>query len=211
MRVVVDNEEAFEALRPLDIAAYLRSRGWTELASDDERVSYWEKTCRDSTYEVLAPKQSGWRDYARRVKSLVNTLGEAEDRSQLAIMHDISAVFYEIPQKITFTTDALEVVQEAGRILRERGPVDDFELLGPVVDLSRPSADSLYGVGVIVGSVQGQLRKVNVELWGRDWQAAHDALGKPTQLLLRCTGELLKSGNLFTLKNARDVGHVPAQ
>jgi hypothetical protein len=386
VRVIVEDESAFAAVRPLDIAAYLRSRGWVELGSGDEPASAWEKQVDRDTYEVLAPKHSGWRDYPRRVKSLVNTLGEVENRSQLAILHDIAAVFFDIvrlrsadnamldgtifledavhvassgrgmmlsaacatiqpkrayhsrkpmaatryvdglrmgqtehssyvitimsqvspalaprqmalrfqpgeelpvgfvyeepyerrvtatlgralhklrsaatrgastgsldafedaieagvsadlceslglirecshittfevsigwapcrpqsghvPDKVMFTTDVLDVIREAGRQLRERSPVEDFDLVGPVVDLSR-TLESLHGTATVLGSVDGQLRKVNVDLWGADWQLAHGALGKTPHVLLKCTGELLKNGNLFVLKNARNV------
>lgn len=95
MRVKVDDIQALSTLRPLDIAAYLRARGWSEVEADDP-ISVWETSAGGSTYEILAPLHQDWRDYGRRVQSVVETLGEAEGRSQLAILRDIVAVSADV-------------------------------------------------------------------------------------------------------------------
>lgn len=386
VKVRVEDDQALGALRPLDVAAYLRSRGWTEVPSGDDPLVAWEKSVDGDTFEVLVPLQQQWRDYPRRMKSVLDTLSEAEQRSQLAIMRDVAAVSFDVvrlrvadnailggtmffedaihvasagrgmmlsaacaaiqprrayhsrkptlatkyvdglrmgqtevgsyvltilspvapaltsrqlslpalptstaesqpepyertvtqtlgaalgrlhraasrsaatgaldafeeavpegvsadlceamglirecthvatfevsigwapsrpptvnvPSRFQFATDVLEIVREAGRLLRERTPVEDFELVGSVIDLSRPS-EELHGVAIILGNVHGQLRKVSTELWGADWQIAHDAQEKTPRALLRCTGELHRSGNSFSLRHARDVTEV---
>ena len=52
----------------------------------------------------------------------------------------------------TFAQNELEVIREAGRVLRERTPEEDFELEGLVIDVGRPSAP-LRGSAVILGLV----------------------------------------------------------
>jgi hypothetical protein len=87
-------------------------------------------------------------------------------------------------------------------VLRERTPIEDFELEGPVVELSRPDA-SLRGTAVVFGRVNGRPRQISVELWGADWTSADEALGG--RLVFRCTGELTQRGKLFVLEHARNV------
>ena len=363
MNVRVDDLEALRSIRPLDIAAYLRARGWSEVdPSGDDPLSAWETTIGDTTFDVLAPRHQGWRDYGRRVRSVLETLGEAEQRSQLAIVNDITAVFVDVvrlramngsssddtialldglgiaaagrglmlsaacsafrpqkayparkpavatkyleglrlgqsergsyvltvlspvspflmssqlrfdyaedfeaipdpyerqvtltlssalyrihhaaargaatgaldafeeavpfgvsadlcealdlvrecsrvssfelsiawapsrsvppgtPSSTTFTHDVLEVVHEAGRMLRERTPVEDFELEGPVIDLRRPDA-TLHGTAIVFGRVNGQPRQISVELWNSDWNTANEALSG--HRIFRCSG-----------------------
>ena len=106
------------------------------------------------------------------------------------------------PSRTTFTPDAMEMVREAGRALRERTPLEDFDLEGPVVELSRPDA-SLRGMAVVFGRVNGRPRQVSVELSDADWKAADEALAG--RLVFRCTGELTQRGKSFVLEHARNV------
>lgn len=108
----------------------------------------------------------------------------------------------QTPSRAIFTPDVLEVVHEAGRVLRERTPIEDFELEGPVIRVDRPEA-SLQGTAVVFGRVNGQPRQINVELWDADWRKAVEALSG--RLVFRCTGELSRRGKLFVLANARGV------
>lgn len=377
MKVRIDDIQALGALRPLDIAAYLHARGWTEVDSDGPTAA-WEHTIDGVAYQVLAPLHQGWRDYGRRVQSVIDTLGEAEGRSQLAVLRDITAVFADIvrlravqgpaaddtiafldglgltaagrgvllaaacaavqpqkgyaarkppqatryletlrlgqsergsyvmtilspvspalqteaedpagatpdpyarrvtrtlgvaldtlhraasrgaatgtltafedavplgvsadlcealgvvressrvqafelsigwapsrpvpagtPSRTVFTPDVLEIVHEAGRVLREQSPIDDFELEGPVIQLNQPAnqpQDLTSGTAVVFGRVHGQSRQVRVALDGPDWHKAVDALQK--HRIFRCTGELSRSGKLYVLLHPRRV------
>lgn len=377
MKVRIDDIQTLGALRPLDITAYLHARGWTEVDPGGP-ASLWENTISGVTHEVLAPLHQGWRDYGRRVQSVIETLGEAEGRSQLAILRDIMAVFADIvrlravhgstsddtiafldgigvaaagrgmllaaacsavqpqkgyasrkppqatqyleglrlgqsergsyvmtvispvspalqteiecvadatpdpyarrvtrtlggaldtlhraasrgaatgtlapfeeavshgvsadlcealdlvrecsrvqvfelsigwapsrpvpsgtPSRTVFTPDVLEIVHEAGRLLREQSPIDDFELEGPVIQLNQPVNQPMTessGLAVVFGRVNGQSRQVRVSLNGLDWQKAVDALQK--HRIFRCTGELTRSGKLYVLLNPRRV------
>ncbi len=59
--------------------------------------------------------------------------------------------------------DALEVIREAGRVLRERTPVEDFEVERPIVKVNRPGGE-LFGDAVILGVVDGRTRQVHISL-----------------------------------------------
>ena len=73
-----------------------------------------------------------------------------------------------------FDADAVPVLREAARMLKEREPVPDLEVEGMVVALT--SADSTQGGTVtILGSVEGRLRRVRVELGPQDYQLAVEA------------------------------------
>jgi len=112
-----------------------------------------------------------------------------------------------VPTHHEFTPDALEYINPAGRSLRERSPVDDFEILGIVID--RPASDpyqasdSLAGVATVLTDVDGRPRKVRVARFGDDWSKAHDAMKHG--LLLSCRGELTREGESFVLKSPRSI------
>lgn len=381
MKVKIDDTEAVGTLRPLDLAAYLRSRGWSEVDPDGP-LSIWEMAFNGGTVEVLAPKHQQWRDYGRRVRAVLDTLGEVEDRSQLSIWRDIVAVSADVvrlravsgkasddtiafldglgvaaagrglllaaacsaarpqksyaarkpalalkyldeirlgqsergsyvvtvispvspaltpapdqthfqyveepfvvpfarrvtltlgraleqlyraaergaatgrldafedgvelgvsadmcealghirtsariyafetmigwapsrpapagaPARTVFTQDVLEVIDEAGRMLRERATLDDFELEGLVIRLAELPGE-IYHKAVIAGRVNGQARQVSMELKDEDWRIAKMAFDQ--RLLFRCTGELKHSGKLYEPANPRGVVSV---
>jgi hypothetical protein len=105
-----------------------------------------------------------------------------------------------------FSPDYLEVVAEAGRLLRERAPVEAFELAGVVVSLDRPE-DPLQGSAVVLAEVDAQPKRVRVALSGEDWQAA--ILSMRRRWAFRCEGELGREGNFYILRNARGVRVIP--
>lgn len=117
-----------------------------------------------------------------------------------------------VPTYHEFTPDALEYIGAAGRSLRERSPVDDFEVLGIVIAIDRPTGDpyqasgSLAGVATVLTDVDGRPRKVRIALDGDDWSKAHDAMKRG--LLLSCRGDLSREGKLLALKRPRAIALV---
>jgi hypothetical protein len=114
-----------------------------------------------------------------------------------------------VPTHHEFTPDTLEYINAAGRSLRERSPVDGFEVLGIVIAIDRPTgdpyqaSDSLSGVATVLTDVDGRPRKVRIALLGDDWAKAHNAMKHG--LLLSCCGELTREGKFFVLKSPRDI------
>lgn len=111
----------------------------------------------------------------------------------------------DIPARTSFSMDTIEVIREAGRLLREKAPIDDFELEGYVIDLSRPDPEPA-GVATVAATVGGTSRKVSVPLRGMDWRAASEALDQ--RLVFRCEGELYRDSKPFLLRNPRNVRNV---
>lgn len=378
MKVRIEDAEALSAIRPLDLAAYLRAAGWRQLEGGDAPSAAWELEVDGHVLEILAPLQQSWRDYGRRVASALDTLAEVEGRSALHIIRDIQTVSFDVirlrqvgpatadgtvslldgvrlssagrsallaaacsavsprrayharkPQKaldyaqslrlgqsergsyvlpilshvpmrgpsepapspsapagpsedpyerrvtrvlaralertigaaartvstgafdafdeavgdgvsadlcealgelaegpsktsfdvsiswapsrpvprqprprFTLGPDVLEVVREAGPVLRAKAPVDDFELVGVVVTVHRPDA-KVRGSAVVHAHIDGQYRKVKVDLAEEDWNLAEKALRK--HLVFECVGELVRVGNQLRLENPRRV------
>lgn len=96
--------------------------------------------------------------------------------------------------------DALDVIREAGRVLRERTPVEDFELEGLVVKVDRPG-DERFGAAVILTSIEGRNRQVHIGVSGDDWDETMQAL--KDRSILRCRGELVRQGKRYSLQNIR--------
>jgi hypothetical protein len=109
----------------------------------------------------------------------------------------------QLPVKHEFSMDALEVIGEAGRTLREKSPIDSFEVAGIVVALDRPT-DVFKGTAIVVADIDRQPRRIRIELFGEtDWKTADEAMNK--RLVFRCQGELMREGKYYALRNARDL------
>ena len=105
---------------------------------------------------------------------------------------------------VVFPHHLIEVIADAGRVLRDREPVEDFELKGPVIQVTRPE-ETMHGKATMYGLVEGSQRKVVVELWGDDWRKATRAMEEREHLRLHCVGKLERAGRSFVLNNPRDV------
>jgi hypothetical protein len=109
----------------------------------------------------------------------------------------------KLPVRHEFSMDTLEVIGEAGRALREKSPIDSFEVAGVVVALDRPT-DAFAGTAVVVADIDRQPRRIRIELFGEtDWKTADEAMKR--RLVLRCQGELLREGKHYVLRHARDL------
>jgi hypothetical protein len=101
-------------------------------------------------------------------------------------------------QRVIFSSDRIPIIREAGRQMRERAPLPDFELHGPVVKLERPEGGPLGRVTVI-GLVDDRQVRVTVEL---DDGAYHQAVQAHDQgRTLRILGTLTREGRGFLLRD----------
>lgn len=89
MNVDIRDAEAMKALRPLEVAAYLRSRGWVSQEAGGGRATVWVVRIADEEYEALLPLDSSVRDFALRMGDLLRVLAAAEQRSQEEIYADL--------------------------------------------------------------------------------------------------------------------------
>ena len=105
-------------------------------------------------------------------------------------------------RRVAFSSDRIPVIREAGRQLRERAPLPDFELRGPVVKLERPEG-APSGKVTIVGLLDDRQIRVAVELDDAQYHAAvqaHDQ-GSTVQMV----GILTKEGRGFAMRNPSDI------
>ena len=100
----------------------------------------------------------------------------------------------------------MEVIREAGRVLRAKSPIEDFEVQGLVIDLSRP-ADKLAGNATVLTSIDGSHRKVNIEVWGDAWDLANRAMTE--RRVFACEGELCRATRPFRLDTPRSFRLLP--
>ena len=108
----------------------------------------------------------------------------------------------DVPRRVNFSSDRLQMIREAGRILRERAPVPDFELRGAVVKLERAEGAQLGRV-TVARYGDGGPRRVSLDLDDLLYRAAlsaHDQ-GKT----FRVVGTLEREGRSSVLHDPRDV------
>lgn len=77
--------------RPLEAAAYLRTRGWHLEREEGERYSIWRKqAAKGNPFEVLLPTMLDAPDLAVRLQQLVETVSAAERRSVDEVREDMT-------------------------------------------------------------------------------------------------------------------------
>jgi hypothetical protein len=104
--------------------------------------------------------------------------------------------------RIMVPNDALPILKEAARVLREIYRDDDFEIIGPVIRLD--SSNAAYGGVALVHAEVDTMRKVQVYLDASDYQLAVRAHQEGLEVTGR--GRLEKEGRYFTLRKVRDFG-----
>ncbi len=89
MKALVQDVDALKALRPHDVAAYLRTRGWLLAETVGPFTRYTLET-NGSKLDVEVPKASEYRDYPLRMAEVLSAIARAERRSQLEILQDLT-------------------------------------------------------------------------------------------------------------------------
>ena len=89
VKVHITDAEALSAPSPERMRSYLEDRGWECRREETLQREWWELPSQDGAYEVLMPSSKAARDYPQRVSELLRTLSIAENRSELALWHDL--------------------------------------------------------------------------------------------------------------------------
>jgi hypothetical protein len=110
--------------------------------------------------------------------------------------------FDQLPRKVVLTADAMPVIEEAGRYLRETSPREEFELRGPVIRLDRIEGADV-GTITVHGFVDDQPRKVSLDLSETEYHLAVQA--HEARQTVACYGVLVREGRSFRLKNPREL------
>lgn len=87
MNVDIKDTSVLYSLAPMDIAAYLRSRSWSEVENWDNKASIWVTSSKEA--EILLPFQKDLADFSLRMADVLKTLSRYEQRSQSEILHDL--------------------------------------------------------------------------------------------------------------------------
>jgi hypothetical protein len=114
----------------------------------------------------------------------------------------------ENPDGVRLTADAMPVIEEAGRVLREEAPIEEFDLQGVVVALERP-AGAEVGTVTVLGFVDERTRRIRMELRDPDYTLAVRAHADRTPVL--CTGLLVKEGRSYVLARPLDFRLAPVE
>jgi hypothetical protein len=96
MKVTIRDPQTLAAVRPLDLAAYLRTRGWQERERSAGRSAIWTLTQSGDEFEILLPLDNTYRDYPQRIADLLKTLEQVEDRSQLEVIADVTTTSTDV-------------------------------------------------------------------------------------------------------------------
>ncbi|GIE86735.1 hypothetical protein [Actinoplanes regularis] len=104
IRAQVTDRDALAARSPSELAMYLRANGWATRGRAGSSVQ-WVKSIGDEEFEALQPRESTIRDYPLRVRDLLAMLAAAEERSELAILSDITSVSMDVHEVRAFPVD----------------------------------------------------------------------------------------------------------
>ena len=105
------------------------------------------------------------------------------------------------PNTVRFSSDVLPILREVARVLKEKAMYSGFPVTGSVVRLSRDAVDGA-GEVTIVGFVEGVARRIKMVLKESDYALAIQAHQETR--LVSMEGELVRSGNSYTLLSPRD-------
>ncbi len=89
MKAVIRDPAILTAVRPLDLASYLRASGWREVKHAPAWAE-WTYAVNGQEYEALLPLDPAFRDYPGRIAEVLRALEAVEGRSQLEILRDLS-------------------------------------------------------------------------------------------------------------------------
>lgn len=92
MKVAIKDKETLKSVRPFDIAAYLRTSGWTRTGEIDGHLTFWTQ----GNLNLSIPVNQLFADYAQRIYEALSILEQRENRSQLQIVRDIATTSADI-------------------------------------------------------------------------------------------------------------------
>ncbi|MDQ7785654.1 MAG: hypothetical protein RDU20_22425 [Desulfomonilaceae bacterium] len=105
-------------------------------------------------------------------------------------------------RRVALSSDRVPVIREAGTQMREREPLPDFELSGPVVKLERAEG-APTGRVTVIGLVGDRQARVMLELADEPYHLAVQA--HDSGRTIRASGTLTREGRGFFLRNAGDL------
>lgn len=110
--------------------------------------------------------------------------------------------------RVIIAHDRVQFIQEAARLLRERAPIEGFEVEGPVVKLERQGSTG-PGTVTVYALVEYSPRRVRIELTEEDYNLAIQA--HRDGLDVRCSGRLVREGRGYVIKNPFEFSIRPEE
>lgn len=102
------------------------------------------------------------------------------------------------PRGVSFSADAIPLIEEAARIFRKTPPQEGFEVEGYVIKLARRELGG-EGSVTIASFVEDSPRLISVKLDAEDYDRAIQAHKNGIRVI--CYGNLIKQGGSFVLVN----------
>ncbi|MEW6349129.1 MAG: hypothetical protein AB1646_08700 [Thermodesulfobacteriota bacterium] len=136
--------------------------------------------------------------------AVVGLWGEDEAQRNLEFTFSWSParpVAQDAVRRVALSSDRVPVIREAGKQMRERAPLPDFELSGPVVKLER-SEGAATGRVTVIGLVEERQARVVLELAEQPYHVALQA--HDSGQTIRSSGTLTREGRGFVLRNPSD-------
>lgn len=117
MKATIRDLETLRAVRPLEVASYLRANRW-HLAEKLDRGAFWIKDEGGASFEILLPLDAALRDFPNRIAEVLATLEQAEKRSQLEIVEDLATTSADVVRpRLPGANHAGEISLEQGQIV----------------------------------------------------------------------------------------------
>ncbi|MCB9762213.1 MAG: hypothetical protein H6739_20605 [Alphaproteobacteria bacterium] len=89
--------EQLRAVEPRQVAAWLRTRGWTLVTPDPERVAVYEKPTGDEgPFVVELPLDPSFRDYTRRMGEVLQVLVAASGQPATWVLTELRASTFDV-------------------------------------------------------------------------------------------------------------------
>jgi hypothetical protein len=117
----VEDAGALRALRPHDVAAYLRTRGWSVEGTFGAFTRY-ARGSNGGREQIEVPRASEYEDYHLRMGEVLRALSRLEKRSQLELLEDLSLAGTDVVRMRLSGVDFVDgsVPLEDGALLVER-------------------------------------------------------------------------------------------
>jgi hypothetical protein len=90
MKASVRDTNLLRSISPLEVTVYLRSKGWKQVQTIENKGAFWVEESNASQPEVLVPLDPTVPGFAQRIAELLQVLEEHEERSQIEIVEDLS-------------------------------------------------------------------------------------------------------------------------
>lgn len=90
------SSEALRAIEPRALATWLRTHGWTLVDTDEGRRATYVRAAEDGEYAVDVPLDPTFRDYARRVAEVLDTVGVSHRRPVAWVLAEVRASTHDL-------------------------------------------------------------------------------------------------------------------